>query len=208
MERQQAKVEGNLGNGSLSDIVTARALAFRQMGCGEQEVRFLCDVLSMVEVLAARHAAGLGERAAYVYDADDPTAAQLYLRVTDRILFDATRCHTLEIARVEFAPELRGHGRFKRLLAVIETVAALMERYVYVEAIMNSDIFNHLSSGGYEPSVHSDSLYRRPSLSDHPALAARADCLRPRIDVEAVQSEPRPKVTIQRVKFLGFKGGS
>ena len=83
------------------------------------------------------------------------------------------RIKTVEIVNIRIDQRQWRQGRFKRILAVIEAVAALNERSVFVEAIRNDNLYDYLKTVDYALwCLDERCLLREPELADHPTLAS------------------------------------
>lgn len=98
----------------------------------------------------------------------------LYARATQRVFPGIGLSRTIELARIEVAPRYRGKGFLKYVAKEMEDLADLTGRVVYIESIVNDDLWFHFTENrtGYKPFPSNtggwpNSLYRLPlSLKD------------------------------------------
>lgn len=93
----------------------------------------------------------------------------LYARAAMRYLPMGERVRTLELARIEVSPRYRGRGFFRYILKGMEDLADLTNRTVYIESVVNDDLWHSLIERrtGYKVFPDStsgwpNSLYRLP----------------------------------------------
>jgi GNAT superfamily N-acetyltransferase len=74
---------------------------------------------------------------------------KLYYRLTSRYINHVIR-DSIDIASVEIDEEFRGKGYFAKFMIAIEKMAKNNARVVYVESVLNFELYSSLLANGYK----------------------------------------------------------
>lgn len=77
----------------------------------------------------------------------------LYYRITQRLIEGQMR-NTIDLATIEIVEEFRGEGYFSSFLDKIEKLADKYSRVVFVESILNDNLYSFLCRRGYRNGDH------------------------------------------------------
>ncbi len=115
---------------------------------------------------------------------------ECYVRVTKHRVGDVVAC-TFDVANVKVKQRSRRKGVFKVWLAIVEAECDARGLVVYVESVLNDDLYRFLKARGYEDvpgEVNACPCVYRPSS----ALAkAQGPRVRDPVDVEGVLRDRR-----------------